>query len=171
MQLLSVACVSVAAKMEETHVPLLMDLQALDCESRFLFEPPTVRRMELLLMSALQWRVHGITPFDFLPFFSASSRAADLLPRASALIVSTLRGKFMLVRCIFVNNASSFVDLYGKIRPDFQLLLIFCAVEEFLAFKPSAIAAAALLCASDELVGEAEDSVSSFDMLIAKVKT
>jgi cyclin D1/2/4, plant len=95
MQLLSLACVSVAAKMEETHVPLLLDLQSLDGGSRFLFEPRTVRRMELLLMSALQWRVQGITPFDFLPFFSTAANAFDLLPRASALIVSTPLGKFL----------------------------------------------------------------------------
>lgn len=94
MQLLSVACVSVAAKMEETGVPSLLDLQTLDSGSQFLFEPRTVRRMELLLMSALQWRVQGITPFDFLPFFT-SSCAFDLLPRASALIVSTQRGNFL----------------------------------------------------------------------------
>lgn len=94
MRLLSVACVSVAAKMEETGVPSLLDLQALDGGSQFLFEPRTVRRMELLLMGALQWRVQGITPFDFLPFFT-SSCASDLLPRASALIVSTQRGNFL----------------------------------------------------------------------------
>lgn len=103
MQLLSVACVSVAAKMEETHVPLLLDLQSLDGGSRFIFEPRTVRRMELLLMSALQWRVQGITPFDFLPFFSTTGSAFDLLPRASALIVSTQRGKFL---CSFIFRRS-----------------------------------------------------------------
>ncbi|KAJ3673146.1 hypothetical protein LUZ60_006520 [Juncus effusus] len=124
MQLLSVACVSVAAKMEETRVPLLVDLQCIDATSRFLFEPRTVRRMELLLMSSLQWRMHAVTPFDFLPLFT-SARALPLLPRASLLIVKTL------------------------------------LVVDFLAYRPSVIAAAALICAAAEtddiFTGESDD--------------
>ncbi|KAJ1697496.1 hypothetical protein LUZ63_006008 [Rhynchospora breviuscula] len=131
MQLLSVACVSVAAKVEETHVPLLLELQSLDGGSRFLFESRTVRRMELLLMSALQWRVQGITPFDFLPFFSSDS-AFDLFPCASALIVATQR------------------------------------VVDFLAYRPSEIAAAALLCSADKLAGDSFESLCTFDNLIDK---
>lgn len=97
MQLLSVACMSVAAKMEETHVPLLLDLQILD--PRFVFEPRTVRRMELLLMAALRWRMRSVTPFDFLPHLAAallpspsSASATSLLSRAADLILSTHRG-------------------------------------------------------------------------------
>lgn len=125
MQLLSVACVSVAAKLEETHVPLLLDLQSLEGGSRFLFEPRTVRRMELLLMSALQWRVQGITPFDFLPFFSNTSTSAfDLFPRASALIVSTQRGKSSLYYCIFlINYISRLINLLSL-----WLNLISCSI-------------------------------------------
>ncbi|KAJ0961414.1 hypothetical protein J5N97_000369 [Dioscorea zingiberensis] len=88
LQLLAVACVSVAAKMEETHVPLLLDLQVL--EPRFFFEPRTIRRMELLLMAALRWRMRAITPFDFL------DAASSVLPpaarrRCAELILETSR--------------------------------------------------------------------------------
>ncbi|XP_072981859.1 cyclin-D2-1-like isoform X1 [Typha latifolia] len=110
MQLLSVACVSVAAKMEETNVPMLVDLQIL--EPRHVFEPRTVRRMELLLMAALRWRMRAASPFDFLPHFS---RAPELLARASDLALSTRR------------------------------------VVDFLGYRPSEIAAAAVLCAADEI--------------------
>lgn len=89
MQLLSVACVSVAAKMEEAHVPGLLDLQILD--PRYVFDPRTVCRMELLLMSALCWRMRTVTPFDFLPHLAPSSPSI-LLSRAADLILSTLRG-------------------------------------------------------------------------------
>lgn len=97
VQLLAVACVSVAAKMEEMHVPLLLDLQILD--PKYVFEPKTITRMELLLMSALNWRMRSITPFDFIDPFAdflrpeliAGSRAR-LLSRASDLIVRTCRG-------------------------------------------------------------------------------
>ncbi|XP_042455321.1 cyclin-D1-1-like [Zingiber officinale] len=86
MQLVSVACVSVAAKMEEVRVPSLLDLQILD--PGYVFDPSTVRRMELLLMAAIGWRMRAVTPFDFLPHLSA---APCLLSRAAGLVLSSLR--------------------------------------------------------------------------------
>ncbi|XP_004509104.1 cyclin-D3-3 [Cicer arietinum] len=62
-QLTAVACLSLAAKMEETHVPLLLDLQVED--SRFVFEAKTIQRMELLVLSTLKWRMHPVTPISF----------------------------------------------------------------------------------------------------------
>ncbi|RRT70377.1 hypothetical protein B296_00036519 [Ensete ventricosum] len=86
MQLLSVACVSIAAKMEETHVPLLLDLQILD--PRYVFEPRTIQRMELLLAAALRWRLRAVTPFDFLHHLAASLAVAALSPSSSAALLS-----------------------------------------------------------------------------------
>ncbi|MCO5569688.1 hypothetical protein L7F22_028481 [Adiantum nelumboides] len=66
LQLLSVACLSLAAKMEEVEVPLLLELQvAPDC----LFESQTIQRMELLLLSTLEWRVSSVTPFSYVDYF------------------------------------------------------------------------------------------------------
>ncbi|XP_061339999.1 cyclin-D3-2-like [Gastrolobium bilobum] len=62
-QLSAVACLSLAAKMEETHVPLLLDLQVE--ESRFVFEAKTIQRMELVVLSTLKWRMHPVTPISF----------------------------------------------------------------------------------------------------------
>lgn len=62
-QLAAVACLSLAAKVEETHVPLLLDLQVE--ESRFVFEAKTIQRMELLVLSTLKWRMHPVTPISF----------------------------------------------------------------------------------------------------------
>ncbi|XP_057771156.1 cyclin-D3-3 [Salvia miltiorrhiza] len=62
-QLAAVACLSVAAKVEETQVPLLLDLQVE--ESKYLFEAKTIQRMELLLLSTLQWRMNPVTPMSF----------------------------------------------------------------------------------------------------------
>ncbi|KAJ6321073.1 hypothetical protein OIU78_016303 [Salix suchowensis] len=95
LQLLAVACLSLAAKMEETRVPSLLDIQLL--EPRFLFKPSTVQRMELLVMSCLKWRLHIITPFSFLHYFIAklphlSPRSKDsILTHSSDLIISTCR--------------------------------------------------------------------------------
>ncbi|KAH9690485.1 Cyclin N-terminal domain-containing protein [Citrus sinensis] len=68
MQLLAVACLSLAAKMEETEVPLCLDLQV--GQSKFLFEAKTIQRMELLVLSTLKWRMQAITPFSFLDYFT-----------------------------------------------------------------------------------------------------
>ncbi|XP_062102645.1 cyclin-D3-3 [Humulus lupulus] len=62
-QLTAVACLSLAAKVEETDVPLLLGLQVE--ESRFVFEAKTVQRMELLVLSTLKWKMHPVTPISF----------------------------------------------------------------------------------------------------------
>ncbi|GLU13514.1 hypothetical protein SLE2022_301470 [Rubroshorea leprosula] len=62
-QLVAAVCLSLAAKVEETHVPLLLDLQVL--ESKYVFEARTVQRMELLVLSSLGWRMHPVTPISF----------------------------------------------------------------------------------------------------------
>ncbi|KAJ8770649.1 hypothetical protein K2173_021296 [Erythroxylum novogranatense] len=62
-QLVAVVCLSLAAKMEETQVPLLLDLQVE--ESKCVFEARTIKRMELLVLSTLQWRMNPVTPFSF----------------------------------------------------------------------------------------------------------
>ncbi|GER36947.1 cyclin [Striga asiatica] len=62
--LLAVACLSLAAKVEETHVPLLLDLQVED--AKYYFEAKTVQRMELLVLSGLKWRMNPVTPLSFL---------------------------------------------------------------------------------------------------------
>ncbi|KAG1363938.1 cyclin-D3-2 [Cocos nucifera] len=71
-RLAAVACLSLAAKVEETYVPLLVDLQVAaaeadrDLEAGNVFEAKTVRRMELLVLSALGWRMNPVTPLSFI---------------------------------------------------------------------------------------------------------
>ncbi|XP_047324498.1 cyclin-D4-1-like [Impatiens glandulifera] len=67
MQLLALACVSIAAKMEEIEVPLSIDLQVGDC--KYIFEGKTIQKMELLVLSTLKWRMLAITPFKLLRCF------------------------------------------------------------------------------------------------------
>lgn len=96
-QLLSVACLSLAAKLEEPDVPLILDLQVSD--AKYVFEPKTVQRMELRVMSFLNWRLRSVTPFDFLHHFISnlpSTSKPDSFNRvfsaSSDLILSTTRG-------------------------------------------------------------------------------
>ncbi|KAK9285796.1 hypothetical protein L1049_024997 [Liquidambar formosana] len=62
-QLAAVACLSLAAKVEEIQVPLLLDLQVE--ESKYVFEAKTIQRMELLVLSTLQWKMNPVTPVSF----------------------------------------------------------------------------------------------------------
>ncbi|KAJ8461421.1 hypothetical protein OPV22_034347 [Ensete ventricosum] len=94
-QLLSVACLSLAAKMEEIEVPLSLDLQV--GEAKYIFEGRTIQRMELLVMSTLKWRMQAVTPFSFIDFFlrkfngcGAPSKLS--VSRSAELILSTIRG-------------------------------------------------------------------------------
>ncbi|KAJ0818840.1 putative cyclin domain-containing protein [Helianthus annuus] len=67
-QLAAVSCLSLAAKVEETHVPLLLDLQ-LD-GSRYVFEAKTIQKMEILILSTLEWRMNPVTPLSFVDYIT-----------------------------------------------------------------------------------------------------
>ncbi|CAN1311118.1 CYCD1-1 [Linum perenne] len=106
LQLLSAACLSLAAKMEEPMVPTLLDLQVES--AKFVFEPRTIGRMELLVLSVLDWRLRSVTPFSFIGFFA-------------------------------------FVHVYSPYT-------LSCTTEaSFVEYRPSSIAAAAVLCAANEI--------------------
>ncbi|TVU46139.1 hypothetical protein EJB05_05657, partial [Eragrostis curvula] len=64
-RLLAVACLSIAAKMEEYCAPPLSEFRADADEYDFSCE--SIRRMELLVLSTLDWRMGDVTPFDYLP--------------------------------------------------------------------------------------------------------
>ncbi|CAN1311114.1 CYCD1-1 [Linum perenne] len=107
LQLLSAACLSLAAKMEEPMVPTLLDLQVES--AKFVFEPRTIGRMELLVLSVLDWRLRSVTPFSFIGFFAL------------------------------------FVHVYSPYT-------LSCTTEaSFVEYRPSSIAAAAVLCAANEI--------------------
>ncbi|KAK7283279.1 hypothetical protein RIF29_12695 [Crotalaria pallida] len=66
IQLAAVACLSLAAKVEETQVPLLLDLQVEEC--KYLFEAKTIKRMEILVLSTLGWKMNPPNPLSFLDY-------------------------------------------------------------------------------------------------------
>ncbi|XP_030552085.1 cyclin-D1-1 [Rhodamnia argentea] len=99
MQLLSVACLSLAAKMEEPLVPSLLDLQV--GGARYIFEPRTIRRMEFLVLSVLDWRLRSITPFAFIGFFAwkvdpTGTGVGFLVSRATQVILSNVQETSLL---------------------------------------------------------------------------
>lgn len=93
--LLSVACLSLAAKMEECSVPSLSEFQLEEYE----FESKVIQRMELLVLSTLGWRLGSITPFAYIQHFIAKlsneSSKCDLVPRAVELIYTLMREMYL----------------------------------------------------------------------------
>ncbi|RAL49402.1 hypothetical protein DM860_012835 [Cuscuta australis] len=69
VQLAAAACLSLAAKVEETHVPLLLDLQVEDAEH--VFEAKTVQKMEIMVLSSLDWKMNPVTAISFVDGFAA----------------------------------------------------------------------------------------------------
>ncbi|KAJ1258613.1 hypothetical protein BS78_10G089500 [Paspalum vaginatum] len=93
MQLLTVACLSLAAKMEETIVLNPLDLQVVDTE--YLFEPKAVHRMERLVLSTLSWRMQAVTTCSFIDYYLHKFSDVDddvaskiILSRSIQLILS-----------------------------------------------------------------------------------
>ncbi|XP_057249113.1 cyclin-D5-1 isoform X2 [Beta vulgaris subsp. vulgaris] len=66
IELILVACLSVAAKLEENKVPSLSDFfQVGDIK----YEYEVIQKMELLVLNTLEWKVRIVTPFAYLPYF------------------------------------------------------------------------------------------------------
>ncbi|RWW87241.1 hypothetical protein BHE74_00003951 [Ensete ventricosum] len=106
-RLAAVACLSLAAKVEETRLPLLLDLQvplqtkaATEEEGGYVFEPKTIRRMELLVLSVLGWKMNPVTPLSFiyhlLPRLCSKAKIADADFAAAGIAT---RGRALMRRC------------------------------------------------------------------------
>ncbi|KAK7290943.1 hypothetical protein RIF29_05746 [Crotalaria pallida] len=121
-RLLAMSCFSLAAKMLKTEFSAT-DVQAVlnQGDGGAIFEKQTIQRMEAIVLGALQWRTRSITPFSFIPFFIDSFGLKDL-----ALIQ------------VLKERAS---EIMLKSQREIRVL----------EFKPSIIAASALLSASHEL--------------------
>ncbi|XP_042420222.1 putative cyclin-D6-1 isoform X3 [Zingiber officinale] len=115
--LLSVSCISLASKMKKSR-SVLADLQG---EGGIVFDAQAIRRMELLVLAALDWRMRSITPFSFLRFF------VSFFAPAPAPILRALKSHASLIIL--------------KTQREVKML----------RFKPSVLAAAALLAAAYEL--------------------
>ncbi|KAF1886887.1 hypothetical protein Lal_00046125 [Lupinus albus] len=89
--LLSVACLSLAAKMEECHVPLLTEFPLED----YCFGNKVIQRMELLVLSTLEWNMAIVTPLDFLPYFITKLCNK---PPPSNILSKTMQHIFILVK-------------------------------------------------------------------------
>ncbi|XP_011100011.1 cyclin-D4-1-like [Sesamum indicum] len=86
IQLVAVACLSLAAKIEEVNVPSTVDLQG--GETKFLFEGKTIQRME---------SAEAYTPCNFIDYYLRKTNdnefpSGPLITRSLQIILSTLEG-------------------------------------------------------------------------------
>ena len=97
-QLSAVACLALAAKVEETHVPFLLDLQIPAAEevTGFVFESKTIRRMELLVLSTLSWRMNPVTALAFIQCIlpKLKNNAVEILRTCECILLSVLSGGY-----------------------------------------------------------------------------
>lgn len=86
------ACLSIAAKIEERKVPPLSEFPVGDYE----FENNVIQRMELLVLSTLGWKMSSVTPFAYLPYLVKKlcdePKTKELTLRAVELILSITKG-------------------------------------------------------------------------------
>ncbi|XP_042015783.1 cyclin-D3-1-like [Salvia splendens] len=92
-QLAAVASLSLASKVEETDVPLLLDFQVE--EPIYVFEPRNIQKMEILILSTLEWKMNLITPFSFLDYIARrlllnEHLCGEFLARCQRLILSVI---------------------------------------------------------------------------------
>ncbi|KAM3283170.1 cyclin-D4-1 [Capsicum chacoense] len=95
VQLLAVACLSLAVKMEEITVPLSVDLQV--GEPKYSFEGKAIQKMELLVWRTLGWRMKAYTPCTFIDYFMRKMYLDEIpsirsVSRSIQLIISATKG-------------------------------------------------------------------------------
>ncbi|WOL01657.1 hypothetical protein Cni_G10374 [Canna indica] len=122
--------------MEECEVPALSEFET----EEYRFRPAAIRRMELLVLSTLEWRMSVVTPFSYLNYFASwfqEHESKHLVRKAINLIFASIEGERdfvkMLNRALFLLKDS-----------------IFNAAMSLVDYRPSVIAAAAVLAVLDE---------------------
>ncbi|CAI9766847.1 unnamed protein product [Fraxinus pennsylvanica] len=119
-QLAAVACLSIAAKVEETQVPLLIDLQVE--ESKYVFESKTIQRMELLVFSTLQWNMNPVTPISFCDhiarrFELMTNLHWEFLMRCESLILSIITDHRLVHYLPSVISGATMMYVIREIEP------------------------------------------------------
>ncbi|TYI39487.1 cyclin-D3-1 isoform X1 [Gossypium hirsutum] len=123
-QLAAVACLSLAAKVEETQVPLLLDLQVE--ETRYVFEAKTIQRMEILVLSSLQWKMNPVTPFSFLDYITRRLGLKDhlcweFLRRCHRILLSLISDSRFMCYLPSVMATSTMLHVVDSVEPNLRV--------------------------------------------------
>ncbi|GMJ02591.1 CYCLIN D3;2 [Hibiscus trionum] len=123
-QLAAVACLSLAAKVEETQVPLLLDLQVE--ESKYVFKATTIQRMEILVLSTLQWKMNPVTPISFLDYIARrlglkGHCCREFLRRCDQILLSVVSDSRFLCYLPSVMAAAIMLQVMDSAEPNLRL--------------------------------------------------
>lgn len=129
-------------------------------DPKFVFEAKTIKRMELLVVTTLNWRLQALTPFSFIDYFVdkiSGHVSENLIYRSSRFILNTTKGASFIdqkqaITTFFLYLQLTWLCLMRK--ADTFLFIKLNAAIEFLDFRPSEIAAAAAVSVS--ISGETE---------------
>ncbi|TYG69410.1 hypothetical protein ES288_D05G228000v1 [Gossypium darwinii] len=123
-QLAAIACLSLAAKVEETQVPLLLDLQVE--ESRYVFEPKTIQRTEILVLSTLQWKMNPVTPLSFLDYIARRLGLKDhlcweFLRRCDRTLISVISDSRFMCYLPSVMATATMLHVVDCVEPNLRV--------------------------------------------------
>ncbi|CAH9100724.1 unnamed protein product [Cuscuta europaea] len=124
--LLSIACLYVASKFNETHLPSLHAFQMEGVEHPF--EDELIRRMELRLVETLGWKMKSITPYSYLQL---------------------VEWKRTLIPCNFTLQDDVLMKTSHAVT---EMLLDLLFDPKFLEFRPSVVAEATLQCVLKDVI-------------------
>ncbi|CAN6199406.1 unnamed protein product [Urochloa humidicola] len=119
-RLLAISCLSLAVKMQRVEAFSIADIQR---DEEVVFDAVTVRRMELMVLDALDWRTRSVTPLAFLGFFLSACYPQPRQPLQLAAVKARA------------------IDILLRAQPEVKMA----------EFTPSVAAAAALLAAAGEV--------------------
>ena len=97
IRLLSLACLSLAAKMEQSTVTPLSAYKLQEYD----FNNQQIQRAELLVLSTLEWKMGSITPFSYMNYFinkfCGESKPEGLWSRVAELFMAVTKGMAKLI--------------------------------------------------------------------------
>ncbi|KAA8518930.1 hypothetical protein F0562_016296 [Nyssa sinensis] len=120
-ELLSVACLSVASKFDETNPPSLHEIQMEDPDHSF--ESSLIQRMEMTVLKALGWRLNSTTAYSYVELLTLNIHEHSLKP------------------CLLEESTNQLAEFLLTTLLDFK----------FLEFRPCVVAISALQCIFEEL--------------------
>lgn len=70
-------------------------------DARYIFKPKTILRMELIVLTVLEWRLRSVTPLCFLDFFASKLNSTGtftefLISHATELILFNIQGIYIV---------------------------------------------------------------------------
>jgi cyclin D5, plant len=95
-----VACLALAAKLEEDWSPRLSEFRP-DAHD---FDSASILQMELLVLATLRWQMIAVTPFDFISCLATRLRQDErraIILRCVECVFDSIRGRYPVLWSLF----------------------------------------------------------------------